>query len=85
MKTGGNNGLLTNEFLINNSCIAIQQEENVSEKSLNYKHVLTYQHKLKGILLGNVESCEIKYISNVKSGQMAEQASQGEKIMHAFR
>ena len=83
-KTGENNGLLTNEFLINDSCTAIQQEKDVSEKSLNYNQVLTYQHNLKGILLGNVESCEIKRISSVKSGQMAEHASQGEKIMHAF-
>lgn len=49
------------------------------KKSLNYNQVLTYQHNLKGILLGNVESCEIKHISSVKSGQMAEQASQAEK------
>lgn len=48
----------------------------MSEKK---SQVLTYQHNLKGILLGNVESCEIKHISSVKSSQMAEQANHGEK------
>jgi len=31
-KTGGNNGLLINRFLMNNSRTAIQQEKDVSEK-----------------------------------------------------
>lgn len=56
----------------------------MSEKSLSYNQVLTYQHNVKGILLGNVESCEIKHIGSVKSNQTAEQASQEEKIMHTF-